>query len=296
MDRIQAMTAFLAVVDTDGFSAAARKLGVSPSVITRAVTELEERLGTRLLTRTTRFVRLTDTGRVYADNCRRILADLEDADSTAAGTHAEPRGQITITATVNFGAMYVAPVVREYLALYPQVAMHCWFVDRNVNLVDEGVDVAVRIGPLPDSSLQAIKVGRVRQVMCAAPAYLARHGVPLRPEDLSQHTIVTATGLTPTPELRFANDLKIRVQPRMTTTTNESAAAMAVAGFGITRLPLYQIAPAVLRGELQLVLEAFERPAVPIHVVHREGRNASSKVRSFIDMTVDALRKDASLQ
>jgi len=290
------MTAFLAVVDTDGFSAAARKLGVSPSVITRAVTELEERLGTRLLTRTTRFVRLTDTGRVYADNCRRILADLEDADSTAAGTHAEPRGQITITATVNFGAMYVAPVVREYLALYPQVAMHCWFVDRNVNLVDEGVDVAVRIGPLPDSSLQAIKVGRVRQVMCAAPAYLARHGVPLRPEDLSQHTIVTATGLTPTPELRFANDLKIRVQPRMTTTTNESAAAMAVAGFGITRLPLYQIAPAVLRGELQLVLEAFERPAVPIHVVHREGRNASSKVRSFIDMTVDALRKDASLQ
>jgi DNA-binding transcriptional LysR family regulator len=290
------MTAFLAVVDTDGFSAAARKLGVSPSVITRAVTELEERLGTRLLTRTTRFVRLTDTGRVYADNCRRILADLEDADSTAAGTHAEPRGQITITATVNFGAMYVAPVVREYLALYPQVAMHCWFVDRNVNLVDEGVDVAVRIGQLPDSSLQAIKVGRVRQVMCAAPAYLARHGAPLRPEDLSQHTIVTATGLTPTPEFRFANDLKIRVQPRMTTTTNESAAAMAVAGFGITRLPLYQIAPAVQRGELQLVLEAFERPAVPIHVVHREGRNASSKVRSFIDMTVDALRKDPSLQ
>jgi len=296
MDRIQAMTAFLAVVDTDGFSAAARKLGVSPSVITRAVTELEERLGTRLLTRTTRFVRLTDTGRVYADNCRRILADLEDADSTAAGTHAEPRGQITITATVNFGAMYVAPVVREYLSLYPQVAMHCWFVDRNVNLVDEGVDVAVRIGQLPDSSLQAIKVGRVRQVMCAAPAYLARHGVPLRPEDLSQHTIVTATGLTPTPELRFANDLKIRVQPRMTTTTNESAAAMVAAGFGIARLPLYQIAPAVQRGELQLVLEAFERPAVPIHVVHREGRNASSKVRSFIDMTVDALRKDASLQ
>lgn len=290
------MTAFLAVVDTDGFSAAARKLGVSPSVITRAVSELEERLGTRLLTRTTRFVRLTDTGRVYADNCRRILADLEDADSTAAGTHAEPRGQFIITATVNFGAMYVAPVVQEYLSLYPQVAVHCWFMDRNVNLVEEGVDVAVRIGQLPDSSLQAIKVGRVRQVMCASPAYLARHGVPQRPEDLSQHTIVTATGLTPTPELRFANDLKIRVQPRMTTTTNESAAAMAIAGFCITRLPLYQIAPAVQRGELQLLLEEYERPAVPIHVVHREGRNASSKIRSFIDMTVEALRKDASLQ
>ena len=290
------MTAFLAVVDTDGFSAAARKLGVSPSVMTRAVTELEERLGMRLLTRTTRFVRLTETGRVYAENCRRILADLEDADSTAAGTHAAPRGQFTITATVNFGAMYVAPVVRAYLSQHPQVSMHCWFVDRTVNLVEEGVDVAVRIGQLPDSSLQAIQVGRVRQVMCASPDYLARHGVPRRPEDLPQHTIVTATGLTPTPELRFANDLKIRVQPRMTTTTNESAAAMALAGLCVTRLPLYQIAPAVQRGELQLVLEEFERPAVPIHVVHREGRNASSKIRTFIDMTVDALRKDASLQ
>lgn len=290
------MTAFLAVVDTDGFSAAARKLGVSPSVITRAVTELEERLGTRLLTRTTRFVRLTDTGRVYAENCRRILADLDEADSTAAGTHAEPRGQFTITATVNFGAMYLAPVVREYLSLYPQVSVHCWFMDRNVNLVEEGVEVAVRIGHLPDSSLQAIQVGRVRQVMCASPANLAQHGIPQRPEDLSQHTIVTATGLTPTPELRFADDLKIRVQPRMTTTTNESAAAMAIAGFCLTRLPLYQIAAAVQRGELQLVLEEFEHPAVPIHVVHREGRNAPSKVRTFIDMAVEALRKDASLQ
>lgn len=290
------MTAFLAVVDTEGFSAAARRLGVSPSVITRAVTELEERLGTRLLARSTRFVRLTETGRVYAENCRRILNDLEEADSTAAGTHAAPRGQLTITATVNFGSMYVAPVVHAYLVLYPDVAIHCWFIDRNVNLLEEDVDVAVRIGELPDSSLHAIQVGRVRQVLCAAPSYLARHGVPQRPEDLVQHTIVTATGLTPTPEFRFRNDVKVRLQPRMSTSTNESAAAMAVAGFGITRLPLYQIAPALQRGELLLVLEDFERPSVPIHVVHREGRGASRKVRSFIDMTVQALRQDPSLQ
>jgi DNA-binding transcriptional LysR family regulator len=290
------MSAFLAVVDTEGFSAAARKLKVSPSVITRAVTELEERLGVRLLTRTTRFVRLTDTGRVYAENCRRILADLDDADSTATGAHSAPKGQFTVTATVGFGCMHVAPIVRDYLTLYPEVDIHCWFIDRNVNLVDEGVDVAVRIGALPDSSLQAIPVGRVRQVLCAAPAYLQQHGVPLHPEDLSGHVIVTASGITPTPELRFRDDLKIRIHPRMTTTTNDSAAAMAVAGFGITRLPLYQVAPALQRGELELLLEDFERPAMPIHVVHREGHNATRKLRSFIDMTVEALRRDESLQ
>lgn len=290
------MSAFLAVVDTAGFSAAARKLKVSPSVITRAVSDLEERLGTRLLTRTTRFVRLTETGRVYADNCRRILTDLEEADSTAAGTHAAPRGQFTVTSSVNFGCMHVAPVVRDYLTRYPEVTIHCWFIDRNVNLVDEGVDVAVRIGNLPDSSLQAIRVGQVRQVLCAAPQYLERHGVPQRPEDLEQHIIVTATGVTPTPEYRFRDDLKVRLQPRMTTTTNDTAAASAVAGFGITRLPLYQIAPAVQRGELKLVLEDYERAALPIHVLHREGRNATLKIRSFIDMTVEALRADPSLR
>lgn len=290
------MSAFLAVVDTEGFSAAARKLKVSPSVITRAVTELEERLGVRLLTRTTRFVRLTDTGRVYAENCRRILAELDDADSTATGAHSTPKGQFTVTATVGFGCMHVAPVVRDYLTLYPEVDIHCWFIDRNVNLVDEGVDVAVRIGALPDSSLQAIPVGRVRQVLCAAPAYLQQHGVPQCPEDLSGHVIVTASGITPTPELRFRDDLKIRIHPRMTTTTNDSAAAMAVAGFGITRLPLYQVAPALQRGELELLLEDFERPAMPIHVVHREGHNATRKLRTFIDMTVEALRRDESLQ
>ena len=293
------MSAFLAVVDTEGFSSAARKLNVSPSVVTRAVTELEERLGTRLLTRTTRFVRLTEAGGIYAESCRRILADIEEADSAATGTHAAPRGQLTVTSSVNFGRMHVAPVVRDYLSQYPEVDIHCWFMDRVVNLVDEGADVAVRIGELPDSSLQAIRVGRVRQVLCAAPDYLERHGTPRRPEELADHVVVTATGITPTPELRFREGdkpLLVRLQPRMMTTTNESAADAATAGFGITRLPLYQIAQAVREGTLRLVLEEFERPAVPIHVVHREGRHATRKVRAFIDMAVDALRLDQSLQ
>ena len=293
------MSAFVAVVDTEGFSSAARKLGVSPSVVTRAVTELEERLGTRLLTRTTRFVRLTEAGASYAERCRRILADLDEADSAAAGTHATPRGQLTITSSVGFGRMHVSPIARHYLSLYPEVDIHCWFMDRVVNLVDEGIDVAVRIGELPDSSLQAIRVGRVRQVLCASTAYLARHGAPRRPENLAEHVTVMATGINPVPEWRFRDGDKsilVRLQPRLTTTTNDSAAEAATAGFGIARLPLYQILPAIEDGTLSLVLEEFERPAVPIHVVHREGRHATRKVRSFIDLAVETLRLDRRLQ
>jgi DNA-binding transcriptional LysR family regulator len=299
MDRIQAMSAFLAVVDTEGFASAARKLKVSPSVVTRVVNELEAHLGTRLLTRTTRFVRLTEAGAGYAQNCRRILAEIEEAEAAAAGTHAAPRGQLTLTAPVNFGRMHVSPIVRAYLAQYPQVDMHCWFVDRVVNLVDEGVDVAVRIGELPDSSLQAIRVGRVRRVLCASPQYLAQHGTPQRPEDLAQHVTIASIGVSPTPEWRFRDGEKsvvVRLQPRLTTSTNESAADAAVAGLGITRLPLYHIAQAVQEGRLHLLLEAFEPPAMPIHVVHREGRHATRKVRSFIEMAVETLRQNPRLQ
>lgn len=299
MDRLSAMAAFLAVVDTGGFASAARRLGVSPSVATRAVSELETRLGVRLLVRTTRFVRVTEAGQGYADDCRRILADIEAADGAAAGTHAAPRGQLTVTAPVNFGRMYVLPIVHRYLAQLALVDVHCWFVDRVVNLVDEGVDLGVRLGELPDSSLQAVRVGQVRQVLCAAPDYLAQHGQPQRPEDLAQHAIVAATGVTATSEWRFHDQgrpLPVRVQPRLTLSTNEAAAASAAAGMGITRLPLYQIAQAVQDGQLVLVLEDFERPALPIHVVHREGRNAPHKVRAFIDLAVETLRSDPRLR
>jgi DNA-binding transcriptional LysR family regulator len=194
--------------------------------------------------------------------------------------------------------MHVLPVVHDYLGRFPEVDVNCWFADRVVSLVDEGVDVAVRIGELPDSSLQAIRVGSVRQVLCASPAYLDSHGAPKRPEELVQHTTITASGLTSTPEWRFHEGdraLAVRLQPRLMSMTNEAAADSAVAGQGITRLPLYQIARAVREGALCLVLESFERPPLPIHVVHREGRHAAHRVRAFIDMAVDGLR-DAARQ
>ena len=298
MDRLQAMTTFVAVVDSGGFASAARKLNLSPPVVTRAVAELEERLGLRLLTRTTRVVRVTDAGARFAEDCRRILADIEEAETVATGTHAAPRGTLTLTAPVLFGQLYVTPILVRYLQQYPEVDVQCLFLDRVVNVVEEGIDVAVRIGELPDSSLQAARVGRVRRVLVAAPAYLKAHGVPQHPEDLARHAIVSASGVTPVSQWRFndaGKSLLQRLQPRMRTTTNDSAIVAALAGLGITRLLSYQVAAHVRSGALQVLLEDFETAPLPVHVVHHEGRRATQKVRAFIDLAVDTLRADPAL-
>ena len=299
MDRLQAMKTFVTVVETGGFTAAANKLDVSPSVVSRIVNELEAHLAVRLLTRTTRLVRLTDTGSAYFENCRRILGEIDDAELLAAGSHAEPRGQLTITAPVLFGAAYAMPIVTAYLRRYPDVDATCLLLDRTVNLVEEGIDVGIRIGELPDSSLQAAPVGRVRRVVCAAPAYLERHGVPQAPEDLARHTVIVASAVSASPEWRFDADgsqVVTRLQPRLTTSTNESAIVAAAAGFGIVRLLSYQIAGHLRAGTLQVVLREFEPPALPINVIHREGRHATRKVRAFLDMAIDTLRADPSLR
>jgi len=298
MDRLHAMTTFVAVVDSNGFARAARKLNLSPAVVTRAVAELEERLGLRLLTRTTRVVRVTDAGARFAEDCRRILADIEEAETAATGTHAAPRGTLTLTAPVLFGQLFVTPILVRYLQQFSEVEAQCLFLDRVVNVVEEGIDVAVRIGELPDSSLQAIRVGRVRRVLVAAPAYLQAHGVPERPEDLARHTIASASGVTPVSEWRFSDGgkpLLQRLQPRLRTTTNDSAIAAAVAGLGITRLLSYQVAEHLRSGALQVLLQDFETAPLPVHVVHHEGRRATHKVRAFIDMAVQTLRADPAL-
>lgn len=298
MDRFHLINVFVAVVDTHGFAGAARKLNMSPPAVTRAINELETHLGLRLLTRTTRTVRVTDAGERYVQDCKRILAEMLEADESVSGMHASPKGRLTITAPVLFGGMYVTPVLTEYLSRYPEVSASCLFLDRIVNLLDEGVDVAVRIGELPDSTMQAIRVGQVRRVICAAPSYLADHGIPVSPDDLHAHTVISASGVTPHPEWKLVEKgvpKTIRLQARMITTTNDSAVAAAVGGFGLTRLLSYQVADHLRTGKLKTVLPDFESAALPIHVVHREGRNASQRVRAFLDLAIERLRQDATL-
>jgi DNA-binding transcriptional LysR family regulator len=298
MDRLQAMTVFLAVVDTGGFASAARKLQVSPSVISRIVGELEDDLGVRLVTRTTRMVRVTAAGDEYAERCRRILADIEDAAHAAAGMHAVPRGLLTITSSVMFGRMFITPIVTTYLTQYPEVQAECWFLDRIVNMVEEGVDVAIRLGEQPDSSLQAVKVGSVRRVVCAAPQYLALHGAPRRPDDLDAHTLISSSGSISAREWRFMDNgevLSKRLQPRFIPTSNEAALEAALSGFGLTRLLSYQVAQHVADGLLKIVLTDCELPPLPIQVMHREGRHPSAKVRAFLDLAIDTLRAEKAI-
>jgi DNA-binding transcriptional LysR family regulator len=287
------------VVDANGFAGAGRKLNISPPAVTRAINLLERQLGVRLLTRTTRVVRISEAGARYVEDCRRILAELAEADASVTGIHGAPRGQLTVTAPVLFGARFMAPIVTEYLQRYPEVNASCWFLDRLVNILEEGVDVAVRIAEMSDSSLQAVRVGRVRRVICAAPGYLEKNGTPRTPDDLAAHTIVVASPLTPTAEWQLLESGKVRsikVHPRLTTTTNDSAVAIAVGGFGLTRLLSYQVADQLRDGRLKVVLDRFEPAAVPVHVVHREGRYASKKARAFLDLAIQRLRADPTLQ
>ncbi len=298
MDKFHLINVFVTVVDCQGLAGAARKLNLSPPAVTRAINELEAHLGLRLLTRTTRTVRVTDAGERYVQDCRRILADMLEADESVSGMHASPRGRLSVTAPVLFGSLFVTPIVTEYLSRYPDVSASCLFLDRVVNLVDEGVDVAVRIGELPDSSMQAIRVGQVRRVICASPDYLARQGIPTAPEDLQDHTIISASSVTPNPEWKLMDQgqpRSIRLQARMITTTNDSAVHAALAGFGVTRLLSYQVAAHLRSGRLKTVLPDFEPAALPIHVVHREGRQASQRVRAFLDLAIERLRQDATL-
>ncbi|ALM82883.1 LysR family transcriptional regulator [Bordetella sp. N] len=298
MDLMQAMKTYVTVVESGGFTAAARKLDISLSVVSRVVTDLEAHLGVRLLTRTTRVVRPTDAGTAYFENCRRILGEIEDAELEAAGTHTTPRGQLVVTAPVMFGARHVTPIVVEYLRRYPDVTVSSLWLDRNVNLMDEGVDVGVRIGELPSSTLQAISVGRVRRVVVASPAYLKEHGMPRTPEDLERHTLIQVTGISTLPEWRFVHQdqpLSQRIAPRLATTTNDSAIAAAVAGLGLARVLSYQIAGELWDDKLRVVMADYEPPPAPIHVIHREGRHAMQKVRAFLDLAIDSLRADKSL-
>jgi DNA-binding transcriptional LysR family regulator len=298
MDRLHLMSVYVAVVEAEGFAGGARKLHMSPPAVTRAVAALEERLGVKLLNRTTRYVRMTEAGQKYYEDAKRIIALADEADDAVLGIHAEPRGQLTVTASVLFGRLYVMPSIADYLRRYPAVEINALFVDRVVNMLEEGVDVAIRIGDLPDSSYRALRVGSVRRVLCASPDYLDTHGIPQTPDDLPGHRIILARGLSPKNEMRFLQGGQaqtVKLQPILSVSDNDSAADAAMAGLGITRLLSYQIAEPLQAGKLKIVLGEFESPPVPVHILHREGRRSSAKIRSFVDMAAERLRAESAL-
>jgi len=289
------MTVFLAVADAGSFAAAARRMQMSAPTVTRSVAALERRLGALLLVRTTRSLRLTEAGQRYAADCRRILDDVEQADDAAAGAMAAPRGALAITAPALFGELHVMPAVLGYLREHRQVSVRALLVDRVVNLVDEDIDVAVRIGALPDSSLTAVPVGHVRRVVCASPDFLRERGVPETPDSLHRFCTITAAMEGRGPQWRFVQDNQIQrlnVQSQLTVTSFQAAVMAAREGWGLTQVMSYQVAPHLASGALQVVLREFEMPPVPVHVVYPEGRKSSAKVRSFVEFCVQALRRD----
>lgn len=292
MDRYHAMRVLVRIADTGGFAEAARQMHLSPPAVTRAIASLEDLIGARLLIRTTRSVKLTAAGHRYVDDCRRILLALDEAEASAAGTFARPAGMLTVTTSVLFGQIYVVPIMTEFLDAYPDVTGRMVFLDRVANLVDEGIDVAIRIGQLPDSSYSAIKVGTVRRVICGSPDYFDRHGVPKQPSELSKHRIIAAVNASTSTEWRFGRQGKsiTHVKPALFCNSNEAAIVAARSGWGLTRVLSYQIGPDLQDGKLQTTLDEFEEAPLPIHIVHPEGRNAPAKVRAFVDLAASRLR------
>ncbi|RDE25314.1 LysR family transcriptional regulator [Motiliproteus coralliicola] len=293
------MRVFVAVADDAGFAAAARRLGMSAPAVTRAVASLEDELGVKLIKRTTRHLRVTEAGFRYLHDARRILDEVSAADEAAAGLDASPRGRLAITAPVMFGRMFVLPGVVDYLRRYPQMQVDTLFLDRVVSLLEEGLDVGIRIGEIPDSSMRAIKVGQVRMLLVAAPDYLDQHGNPGSPEELSQHCLIASRAGNFSSHWRLGHrgdERHIRITPRLTTTTNDAAISAATQGLGITRAISYQVGAELAAGALQPVLTSYTPAPLPIHIVHRDDRNPPAKVRAFIDLLAQRLKSDPALQ
>jgi DNA-binding transcriptional LysR family regulator len=295
MDRIDAMIAFVATADAGGFSAAARRLGRSPASVTRAVAFLEERTGVLLLRRTTRVVKLTEDGDRYLASCRRILVDLEEAEEAGAGERAVPRGVLTVTAPIAFGRLHVSPLVDAFVAAYRDVRVRLLLLDRVVYLVDEGVDVAVRIAHMPDSALVAVKVGEVRTVVCASPAYLAGKPKLKDPSELDAHDCISFSQVTPNDQWTFAarrgrSTKRVKVRPRMTVNLADAAIGSALAGRGVTRVLSYQVERELREGGLVRLLAPFEPEPLPVHLVCPAASAGSAKVRAFLDLAVPRLR------
>jgi DNA-binding transcriptional LysR family regulator len=296
MDRLAAMALLLKVTETGSLSAAGRALGMPLATVSRKLSDLEALLGARLLIRTTRKVTLTDAGTAYVAAARSILEQVDDAERAAAGEFTEPKGELAITAPQMFGRLHVLPLVAEFLDAHAAITVRLVLADRNVDLLDDHVDMAVRIGVLPDSAMVATRVGTMRTVTCASPALLARCGVPQLPADLLRMPCVTVASPIPASPWRFRTpgsgaEFDIAVQPRLALTTTEAAFDAAVRGVGIVRLLHYQVIDALRQGTLQIVLDTFEMAPVPVHLVHAARGQMPLKMRRFLDMAAPRLRQ-----
>lgn len=294
MDRLDAMKVFVVAVDEGSLAAAGRKLGRSPAAISRAIAFLEAHVGAALLHRTTRSIKLCEEGERYVAVCRRVLTELEEADVIAAGERAIPRGTLTLTAPEFSGEMIFRPILESFLDAYPTVSARLFLLDRTVNLIDEGIDVALRIGNLADSSMVATRVGEVRRVVVAAPRYLRKHPRIGEPSDLAKHQVIAMAHIpnswTFPPSSGSTVPRAVQVTPRLVVNNVHAALASAIGGRGVARVFSYQVAEQVRRGELEIILAGDEHPPLPVHVLSPQGRLSVPRVRAFVDFAAPRLK------
>jgi DNA-binding transcriptional LysR family regulator len=288
MDRLGAMRIFVSVAKLGSFTEAARRLQLSPSVVTRSIAQLEDQLGLTLLLRTTRSLRLTEQGELYLESCQQILQDVDSAERTARGENAEPRGTLKVAAPIVFGRLHVLPIVSRVLREHRDVTVELTLSDRNIRLVEEGVDVAIRIGELADSSLIAVKLGAVSRTVVASPLYLKERGVPKSPAELAGHDIIAFEGIGAGDQWRFHPGGKpVRLEPRLTVNSIDASIAAAEAGIGVTRILSYQVRASVIAGRLTPVLQQFAPPPSPVNAIYPARRIASANVAVFVKAARD---------
>ncbi|MBB5189418.1 DNA-binding transcriptional LysR family regulator [Silvimonas terrae] len=301
MVSLEHIRILVAAIDTGGLASAARLLGLSPASVTRAIAALEAELGVKLLHRGPRGTRLTETGETFLLDTRHILEDLEHAEATARNAHLEPVGLLTVTAPVLFGRLHVAPLLTDFLESHPKVRVQAIFADRLVHIVEEGVDVALRIAPLPDSALTAVQVGAVRLITVAAPAYLSQHGIPSSIDDLPSHRAIGYLDIGGGPKVwRLTNrdgDTAGHAQPDVALSVNTADVAIdaAISGYGLARVLSYQVYDHIEQGRLQRVLQSYEPPPTPVNIVYPQGRRAAAKIRYFVDFAAKRLRVHPAL-
>lgn len=297
MDRLDAMSVLLAAVDAGSLSKASRRLGLPLATISRKVSELENHLRADLLVRSSKGLELTPSGRSYVVAAKAILEQVHEAERTAAGEYIEPRGDLVITAPVMFGRLHVLPVVTHFLAAYPEVSAGLMLTDRVTHFLDDQIDVALRIGPLPDSNLIATRVGNVRHIVCASPQYLAAKGTPAEPADIARHNVISFESVSAASAWSFrinGEDLRVSFRSRFSVNTIDAAIDAGLAGAGLTRAVSYQVVDHVRAGRLQVVLQDFEPAERPVHLVYAPQSRLPLKLRAFIDFAVPKLREQLS--